>query len=1221
MESPDLTRMPFPIAGPVAEISSHTDPNRRFRAVIRAFASTIKYNALLLLSDYVNRGMPSRNANAELSRWLARPSLGHWNATIRLLLTDETSGTSAPYFSAFRDFYFEVGSRKPTAAARAIDELINLRNEFIHPDVWPSSEVAASLSERSSDLLDRLVRNLDFLSEYRLVAWYPDSDRACLCHGPSPDRFLAMPSADRLGEQEGPYVFDPHGSTAVLLHPFLILAHAESDDLLQVLLYETMRGRTAKFLLSNRYYFDSDRSANRLAELLEELRKRGTAAAEETGPATPTDTGVARWDAVRKLARADASRRVAILREQVAQKPLYVRRSGIMREFHEFLDSGFRGMVLVGDSGTGKSNICVGVHDESTRTQDVLAFLRGSEHRGGRVDEWLVRDVLAQQGGLGELLQGLEALAKERSGRFILLVDAVNEAPDPGDLCEQLVALVEALPVDWFKVAFTCRSVVWRTLEPRLHLSPSVFWTQQRRDGTRRCHVTLGPFTSDELEQAFGKYQKRFGFRGDLPSLSVEARMLIRDPLMLRAASTVYRDAELPTTAVTSRVIDEYLRAKTRDRDRPFLLRLASVMRRLGSSMLREPDLEHDEKLQEYVFEDPVDAIEEAFECQDASCPATTLSAQDLHDGRCPMCGGEPRLQSVRDLRSTYLRLLDEGVIQETQIDGGLTIRFTYDRICEHVLSLHLAACSLTRGDVKELLDSARSFPELWGALRTLLAEEPGSLARSLCGDYDHRLNELAIEAFKAAAAEGCEVGAVLMEIVRDDAPRARGTAAKAAAAVGDIEVLREACRDESVEVRADAALSAYELWQRDEEKCIVLLRQLVSGMRLRNAPLRQRDLESLIRVSFLIASVHHGDPESVRPVAEIWRDLLRGIGLARGSLLGRALWPLAEWLLVNAGVRVGEGIIKGFAVSGLHERCTAFFRQKRQERELVSRYAYLLDPDARVSEAMGGLLQLARNGEELQGQLLAGIVALHTHQHREAGAAMVAELLRDLEDECIAYVHLGFGSQLLLHQADDPVPDETYRLLAGMARRMGASRRDRMGWYRIPAHVEFARGEPASSTIRSLIAEGMERNDRALLGHCIDDAVAVGFYWNDPSFTMRTIGPLVERGDETLESQLVRAVSKLRARSPMATEESFLGLRNGRQLLAAASRIPMAVALGEYYAAGTNALATAIVCHYPEARSRLRKVFEGLPHARSLRQGLRMVAREALDLVREAAR
>lgn len=77
-----LEEYPYPIAAAVRAALNIPDPNRRFRAFIKAFMATLKTSASISLCDFLLRN-PGQVRVPEVEkmiqrRQIERPSLGHW---------------------------------------------------------------------------------------------------------------------------------------------------------------------------------------------------------------------------------------------------------------------------------------------------------------------------------------------------------------------------------------------------------------------------------------------------------------------------------------------------------------------------------------------------------------------------------------------------------------------------------------------------------------------------------------------------------------------------------------------------------------------------------------------------------------------------------------------------------------------------------------------------------------------------------------------------------------------------------------------------------------------------------------------------------------------------------------------------------------------------------------------------------------------------------------
>jgi serine phosphatase RsbU (regulator of sigma subunit) len=173
--------LPFPIAFPYHLIGTARDPTARYERLLRCYEATVRYCALVQLSDYRAAGCPDAALNRKLLERLPRNLLlGHWIEIARQVTTLQRQGRFPAFMPEMAAFYFK-GTRGTTLTAEAEIFDVHLcaaRNDWAHPDqTWPADVYPQKFKEHRA-LLDQMLEALSFLGRYTL--YVP-------CSGPRPE--------------------------------------------------------------------------------------------------------------------------------------------------------------------------------------------------------------------------------------------------------------------------------------------------------------------------------------------------------------------------------------------------------------------------------------------------------------------------------------------------------------------------------------------------------------------------------------------------------------------------------------------------------------------------------------------------------------------------------------------------------------------------------------------------------------------------------------------------------------------------------------------------------------------------------------------------------------------------------------------------------------------------------------------------------------------------
>ena len=86
----NLDKYPTPIAVTYQNMLETENIQLKLRALIKVFSVSLKYSALVVISDYLRLRQDGILKNQEIDRLfvekIARPSLGHWNNFLREML-------------------------------------------------------------------------------------------------------------------------------------------------------------------------------------------------------------------------------------------------------------------------------------------------------------------------------------------------------------------------------------------------------------------------------------------------------------------------------------------------------------------------------------------------------------------------------------------------------------------------------------------------------------------------------------------------------------------------------------------------------------------------------------------------------------------------------------------------------------------------------------------------------------------------------------------------------------------------------------------------------------------------------------------------------------------------------------------------------------------------------------------------------------------------------
>ncbi|NTW04266.1 MAG: protein kinase, partial [Oscillochloris sp.] len=284
-------------------------------------------------------------------------------------------------------------------------------------------------------------------------------------------------------------------------------------------------------------------------------------------------------------------------------------------ELEVFLDGHSGALLLIGDSGVGKT--CLLAHWASNLREygDAVLFYRCGGSLGPELDKEIARDLGREMPELllGDLSQ-IAQLASSARRRLVIIFDGLNEyrsgaQAGPEALLKQIDGLVGRVAGPHLRIVISCNSATWGQLDRAG--ATRLFWGAYHYAVDGEPALQLETFSPTELLAAYEHYRHFFQIQTPLEGLPLHLRERLRKPLLLRMLAESYRDGPVIVASrglslsIFRRFFDERVRQR---REQLFIEELAGEALRRGQAAVPIRDLARNDQLRDDLLSDDPDS-------------------------------------------------------------------------------------------------------------------------------------------------------------------------------------------------------------------------------------------------------------------------------------------------------------------------------------------------------------------------------------------------------------------------------------------------------------------------------------------------------------------------------------------------------------------------------------------------------------------------------------
>lgn len=541
-----VSRLPFTLACPIDKAASEVRLKNYGRAMnytLDFFEISVQYLSCLLFALLQERQAATDPAERRLARIVAkidakRPlSFGDWVNDLFTPLV-RIAAQELPDNELVRSLAARVVTRRSNLLLgdRKEPSIVQIRNEYKGHSTTLSEDIYRGVIYTLEPRVLQLLEALEPLQQWNYFSC-ESADRIRLHNGTAT---LGAGTSDCSLEQNHYYVSRPGAEAPLDLFPLVFC-----NDKGYIYVFQSLKEEATAYISSD------ENAVTFIDDCWNEVFDRRM---QRTCPAFDIAKDL-NWDEMRlRMASESSCFLERVYKEKKYNQELFVDRRHLSQMLDEFYASEKRLFPLLGEAGQGKTNqLCHWTERLLGQDEGVLIF--SSSDFSSLTLEQRMKAIFGfnPRKEIRRLIDNLHQKAVQSDRWVYIFFDAINEclyykdAPDDAAGPIELYNAFRELFIDEkytrFKVLFTCRNYTWKHLFQR-HTdrdAPLMF-----RAGDEDT-VSVRGFTDDELEKAYGIYAELYQMNTSFGELSGSPRIRLKDPLVLKIASTNYLGGEMPS--------------------------------------------------------------------------------------------------------------------------------------------------------------------------------------------------------------------------------------------------------------------------------------------------------------------------------------------------------------------------------------------------------------------------------------------------------------------------------------------------------------------------------------------------------------------------------------------------------------------------------------------------------------------------------------------------
>jgi len=993
-------------------MQASNDWEEKTRLEFQLFEFSLRYYTLLAASQYLYKttGVNDPRVDANLLNFLqvGEKTLGLIQETLFSILKVQTGQRDQFYIREMYDWYWDISytpHRPNKGIGRAFGEIIQMRNKIIHFKVIPQSENEwKEYYAQLYSLLNKSIGTLTFLENYRLVRVDSVLNGVVQCRDFTGINPTNEPIRVKIQENDkvpggGWLCISRLQSDYLQVHPLILFL--QSDDIEksgEIALLENFSAREATYAQPN---YGNIRIVDIIGDVLRFVR---TVLEERIGQLIEFD--ILSWESFRDATKIITTQKTSLLQDKF--KPdLYLQREGVRNEFEKFIASNKTALVLIGNSGVGKSSFLTSIIKELSNDSNfsILAYdganLDSSQSINQAIDNDL-RGLIRRRGHNGvSYLDDLPLRSKLDGKNVLILIDAVNENGIPRDLLFNINRfIIDYSRYGWLKILITSRPQAWRMMKRGVKLSdPSYYYPLGELDPW----LEILPFTWSEVPKVYENYRRKYEMDTQFEELTTEIKVNLRDPLFLLLVSQTWKGTRIPSRMSTFQVYEKYLDTLIQEK----------VLQPADLDFLEDeimPRFINWEKFQPAI---PRKELQSAFSSDHR--PLLELIENRDYAGDAPV-------------NISFVHLADVGLLEQRGNPRDYEIRFKFERFFDYFVGKQLHKIVKEKQDIGEayrsLLQDTLRQPWLWGGVKNSLIlelnEKKYGLVAELINTEDSYLKDLLVVVLEEFGEGKKDIVSELLNSIFATRKasksklfrRRKRSLAEQIAGKGVVEtayrlnlldIIQNGCFDIDPAVRSTSIQQLWRYWrEKDREGGFRSIEEIISkSIRFPNISLD--GLESVISVSLLILFENSRDEDVTNRLRKIWKPVFQKILIA--SPVGNSFVEALRKRIRNAIPIFAGNVFARLTRSGAEvkywlnlQELRDFFYLSNAQKESAKRVLAYIDPSlGDLEDVYEDILQVAKSSNVLAWYLLVCIFVPQAAQKPQKMVSLMERLFSDL--------------------------------------------------------------------------------------------------------------------------------------------------------------------------------------------------------------------------------